>query len=204
MLIRELASDDLGRVAEIHREELPDDFCSLLGKDFLAEVFYPELLKVSEVALGVAEEGEIVGFAFFTSDNSYLRHMALRRFFAITRYTLPNILKIGFLRYLFEVVILLFYKGDWMRGAELSYIAVSKAYQGKGLGGQLVEKGLASLRGKGIHHCWVKTLASAAGDIKFYKSVGFNLIKVHMGRAYMLVHLDTTLTEQKENHARAR
>lgn len=191
MLIRELTTDDIKRVAEIHAAELPDDYCSLLGKDFLSEIFYRELFRVSEVALGVADNGKIIGFVFFSSDSNFLRRLALRHFYKMVRYSLPNIFKFRFLRYLFEVVFLLFYKDDWMRGAELSYIAVSKSYQGKGLGRQLVERGFSLLRGKGIHYCWVKTLASATDDIKFYENVGFELIKIRIGRAYMISHIDT-------------
>ena len=191
MRIRDLTSDDLAEVAKIHLEELPDDFCSLLGKDFATNLFYPELFEVSDVALCVADDGGLRGFVFFSSDKGFLRRLATRHFFQMVRYSLPHVFEIKFLRYLFEVFILIFASDDRLCGAELAYIAVSGAHQGRGLGSELTKRGLSDLGEVGIHTCWVKTLASTPESVRFYEKVGFKLLKTHLGRAYLTICIDT-------------
>ena len=172
-------------------DELPDDFCSLLGKVFLSRIFYPELFKVSEVALCVADKKEVLGFVIFSSDKSFLRRLAINHFFIIIRYSLPHIFRIGFLRYLFEVIILLFSNDDRLHGCELSYIALSKDHQGQGFGEKLLKKGLSELSRKGNNYCWVKTLSTTSKSIRFYEKIGFELLKVQLGRTYFAINIDT-------------
>lgn len=193
MIIREMVLEDLGEVAEIHVEELPDDFCALLGEVFLSKTFYPELLRGCDVALCAADEQKVVGFILFSSDPNFLHSLTLNHFHVIGSSILPHLTKIKFLRYLFEVGILLLSRDDRLCGCELSYIALSKSHQGNGLGIRLVRKGLSELKRKGIYYCWVKTLSSTAENIRFYEKIGFKLIKAYLGRTYMAIKLDSTI-----------
>ena len=187
--IREIESRDIPQVAAIHRAELPDDLCALLGEKFLERIFYPELLRNSDAALCADDGDGVVGFVFFSSNEKFLRNLVIRYSFKILFYSLPNLRKVWFWRYAVEAVMLLAVKDDRLRGSELVYIAVSRARQHAGIGSSLTRLGLAELRQRGIGRCWVKTLASTPLNVEFYEKLGFRQLKSHLGRVYLSLDL---------------
>ena len=192
LTIREIEPRDILEVASIHRAELPDDLCALLGQRFLERVFYPELLHNSDAAL-CADDGVVVGFVFFSSNEKFLRNLIIKYGLRIFWYSLPNLRRAWFWRYAAEAVMLLTVRDDRLRGSELVYIAVSRARQHAGIGSSLTRLGLAELRRRGIRRCWVKTLASTPLNVKFYEKLGFRRLKSHLGRVYL--SLDVVASE---------
>lgn len=179
---------DIDRIAQIHREELPDDFCALLGFDFLRRVYYPELLKVCDVKLGATDEDDVVqGFAIFSSDEKFLRRL-------VTHHSIKMLqsidwracFRLSFFRYVIEVLILIFTPDDRLRGAEFSYFGVSKRHQGKWLGLKLIQQCFAELKNRGITYCWLRTLASTPQNVRLYERAGFKYSKVYLGRVFMV------------------
>ena len=189
--MREVESRDIPQIAAIHRAELPEDLCALLGKRFLEQIFYPELLLNSDAALCADGVDGVIGFVFFSSNEQFLRNLAIRHSLKILWYGLPNLGKAWFWRYAAEAVMLLTAKDDRLRGSELVYIAVSRAHQHAGVGSCLTRLGLAELRLRGIRRCWVKTLASTPMNVEFYEKLGFRQLKSHLGRVYLTLDVTT-------------
>ena len=189
--IREVESRDIPQIASIHRVELPEDLCALLGQRFLEQIFYPELLLNSDAALCADGGDGVIGFVFFSSNEQFLRNLAIRHSLKILWYGLPNLRKAWFWRYAAEALMLLAVKDDRLCGSELVYIAVSRARQHAGIGSRLTTLGLAELRQRGIRRCWVKTLASTPMNVRFYQKLGFRRLKSHLGRVYLSLDLAT-------------
>ena len=186
---RPLTSDDIPAIASIHQTELPDDFCAILGDRFLSALLYPGLLKVSDVALGTEQKGKLIAYVLFSQDEGFFSSLVFGNFWSFLSFVIPNLLKWRFLKYLLEVVLLVFKKDDRLKGHELAYIAVHKAYAGQGIGSELVRQSLAQLREKGFEHAWVKTLASTPENIRFYEKAGFEVLKTYLGRTYLTIRL---------------
>ena len=187
---RKLTPGDLGQVSRIHSEELPDDFISLLGETFLRDNFYPGLLKTADVALCGVHQGTITGFVVFSSDETFFSRLALDHWSALLRYSYTRLLQLKFLRYLFEVLLLLLVNDNRLRGPELVYIAVSRTWARKGLGSAMTRTALLDLHRSGVEMCWVKTLKKTPQNISFYESMGFQILKTYLGRTYMTIRLD--------------
>lgn len=188
MTIRPLHNRDIERVSQIHFEELPDDFCSLLGKNFLFRVFYPELFHASLIKLGAVDESDTVqGFIFFSMDETFFRRMITSHFFKILKNINWKIFfNLNFYHTVFEIIILIFTHDNQLKGAEEVYLAVSRKHQGKWLWMKLFEEGFSELSKKGITDCWLKTLASTPNNVFLYEKVGFKHLKTYLGRVYMI------------------
>lgn len=187
MQIRTLTEKDIDRIAQIHHEELPDDFCALLGLEFLQSVYYPELFKVCDVKLGAVDnEDTVQGFAIFSADKKFLRRLVTYHPIKLLEsMDWRAFLRPHFFRYVVEVLILILTPDDRLRGAEFAYFGVSKKHQGKWLGFQLIRHGFSELRDLGITHSWLRTLDSTPQNVQFYEKIGFKRLKLYLGRVYM-------------------
>lgn len=185
--IRELAYCDIARVAEIHFRELPEDFTSLLGQRFLERVFYPLVFASCCVKLGAVDERDVVqGFIIFSTDDVLYRRLATRDAPCVLRHARWSaFLRLSFLRYLAEVLVLVFTHDDRLRGAEELYLAVAREHQGKWLWLRLFRDGFAALHAQGITHTWLKTLETTPHNIILYERVGYERLKTYLGRVYM-------------------
>ncbi|MCH8326819.1 MAG: GNAT family N-acetyltransferase, partial [Bacteroidetes bacterium] len=68
---------------------------------------------------------------------------------------------------------------------ELSYIAIHSNYHGKGIGTNLVMRGISEMQKKGAKYCWVKTLSKTPETIHFYEKKGFNIYNTFIGRVFL-------------------
>lgn len=194
MTIRPLGPRDVEQVSRIHLEELPQDFCALLGPKFLSRVFYSELFKVSEVKLGIVDDrDDVCGFAVFSTDAGFLRRLIARRFLWLPAVVdWRALVRPSFWSYLLEVMILLFTRDARLQGAELVYFAVSRNRRVGWLSFELIARGLAQLRESAIESCWLKTLESTPLVVRFYEMAGFQRLKLHLGRVYMVADTRTS------------
>jgi ribosomal protein S18 acetylase RimI-like enzyme len=62
--------------------------------------------------------------------------------------------------------------------AELKAVAVSPAWQRRGLGSRMLAAVLAELRQRGVHHVSVGTASSGTGELAFYQRAGFRLARI--------------------------
>lgn len=187
MRIRPLTERDIARVVTIHTRELPEDFTSILGGRFLARVFYPEVFTTAEVKLGAVDDDDVVqGFIFFSTDTSLYRRLATRHAFRILRNVQWSaFLRPRFLRYVLEVLVLVFSHDDHLRGAEELYLAVAREHQGTWAWLELFRAGHAALAARGIGDVWLKTLEATPKNIVLYERVGYVRLKTRLGRVYL-------------------
>ncbi len=183
-----LTEEHYDQVARIHRSGLPDDFCSLLGIKFLEEIFYPELLS-SPLSFGLCSlnNERVSGFVVFTKDHDFFNNLIKSHFLVMLRYTARRLIHISFIKYVVEVVLLIFFKKrtEYEVDYELSYIAVHSEFQGHGIGSQLVREGLEQLKSLRAGYCWVKTLTNTPETIRFYEKLGFSVFQTFIGRTYL-------------------
>lgn len=192
MTIIEVKPEHLRQISEIHRTALPDDFCSILGREFLENIYYPALLKNPQnIGLCAVDDSNVNGFIFFESNPKFLNELIRAHFFAILCKALKYIWKPSFIGYVISVVILVFFRKPqpYEKGCELNYIAVRNSNQGQGIGKKLVTKGLQEVSKTSANYCWVKTLEKTPETIHFYESLGFTRYQTFLGRTYLFYKL---------------
>ncbi|MFC1522182.1 GNAT family N-acetyltransferase [Elusimicrobiota bacterium] len=190
--IQKASSAFISDIARLHHECLPDDFCAILGLDFLEEVFYPAMFKDPKTSgVCAVAEGKAIGFVLFSSNHSFLTRLVSDNPAYMSAKGLRRVYSPAFLRYVIEVLILLFIRKTRKeeKGAELGYIAVDSAYQGCGVGQAIVAQGLKDLSDMGFDQCWVKTLSSTPGTTRFYERLGYAKYDEFLGRAYFVKSL---------------
>jgi ribosomal protein S18 acetylase RimI-like enzyme len=183
-----VSEKDIEQIATIHYAELPDDFSSLLGYNFLNNIFYPQLISNNSlIGLCSKNNSEIIGYVFFIKDNNYLIDIFKSNFLVFIYQMINNLYKLKFWKYVFEIILLLFFRkeSEIEEGYELAYIAVHTNHQGKRIGTNLVMHGLNKLKNKGVEYCWVKTLSNTPEAINFYKKMGFNIYNTFIGRVFL-------------------
>lgn len=189
MKIRNVNSSDLIQIARIHAIELPNDFCSLLGENFLKKIFYPELLECSEIAVCAETGGRIAGYVFFSGDKYIYKRIARKHFKIFLILGFRKMFRFRFIKYVFEVIVLLFLLKNKIGEIELAYIAVSKEFQGRNTGSEITKHGLLALKQMGYKNCWVKTLTKTKSNVVFYQNLGFVIMKTFLGRTYFIKKL---------------
>jgi len=194
--LRKMMAADVPRVARIHSEALPDDFCSQLGTGFMERDFYPDFLQ-REGAVGlVAGESRVDGFVIGAPGAGYYGSLLRRRWPGLFAAALGSLVRRpSRMAYYFDVARVLgnpgaFHPGD--RDAELLYIAVDPAAQGRSLGSKLTAGLLARLADGPYDRCVVKTLAATPENVRFYERIGFSIMAEEHGRVWLEHSLDTS------------
>jgi ribosomal protein S18 acetylase RimI-like enzyme len=176
-VIRPATAADVEALALIHAAALPGDFLPGLGQRYLRRLFYPTVLTRPDADLFVLEKsGGVVAFALFVADSDDLssalaadwpRLIAYASLAVVRRPSMARVI-VGQIRG---------FDRELDRGItgvpELYLIASTPHRQSQGLGGSLLEHGLAMLRTRG-QDCVVKT--SSAGARRFYERHGFERI----------------------------
>jgi len=188
IIICNVTEKDLAEIAKVHYAELPDDFCSLLGCKFLKNTFYPHLLSNKwSIGFCAKKNSELIGYIFFVKDEDYLTDIFKSNFFVFVYQMIKNCYKLYFLKYVFEIFLLLFIrnKSEIEKDFELGYIAVHSNHHNKGIGTMLLEHGISELRKMNTTYCWVKTLSVTPETIHFYKKANFKIYNEVLGRTYL-------------------
>jgi GNAT superfamily N-acetyltransferase len=187
-MIAPIGPQHFASVAQIWARELPEDFCSELGVDFLREVYLPFFARIPDSS-GFVELGEgdlPVGFVLAAPAQGFLVRLARENFFPLLSAVLKRILRgPRFCLYLAEILVLVPYqpklpKADKVH--ELLYIAVARDAQNGAVGSRLTQCLLEHLRGIGCGGVEVKTLQKTSGTNRFYLRNGFELADSLLGR----------------------
>ena len=179
---------DLAQIAKVHYAELSDDFYSILGYNFIKNIFYPQLFSNNSlIGLCSRNNSEITGYVFFIKDKNYLIDIFKSNFLVFIYQMIKNSYKLNFWKYVFEIILLLFFrkKSELEEDYELGYIAVHTNHHGKRIGSDLVMHGLSKLQNKGAAYCWVKILSTTPETIRFYKKMCFNIYNTFIGRVFL-------------------
>jgi len=177
--VRPLRRDDIMPAVQVHMLAFPTFFLSTLGPRFLAE-FYGSFLDDAQGKGVVAEDsrGHIIGIAVgAVKPAGYFRRLLLRRWWAF------GIASLGLLLRQPSVVKRLaraaFYRGDAPPGGEralLSSIAVHPDAQGRGLGRQLMQRWIATVKECGAKACYLTTDRQSNASVNaFYLRQGWCL-----------------------------
>jgi len=176
VIVREAAPGEIGAVARMHFEALPDDFLPSLGLDFLERVHYPATFASSYGVNLVAVSGtQTVGFVTIAHDAGLFSRDIMRRAAGpIAKYALRAAARNPLhLRKTAEVAwSALTGTADPVKG-EIFLIAVDREWRGRGVGQALVRASLAYLARRGVAQCRTKTLATNAGVIGMYARLGW-------------------------------
>ncbi len=161
--IREITQDDLKSISAIHLSALPDDLLPQLGAGFLEMLYYQSTFESPYATVLVAEkDNKIVGFVNIAYDpvrNSYW--IFRRKAMAIAaRMLLKSILRPAWGIAMFMSLNKNVSVDVPDHSAEISFIAVSPEYHGKGIGKQLAHECNKVVAKKGCTHVYTKTLLS--------------------------------------------
>jgi ribosomal protein S18 acetylase RimI-like enzyme len=181
--------EHIAAVARLHYNELPEDYCSLLGLDFLEKIFYKHFLGLDKkVGLVVLEQQEVVGFIASAKAKGYYSAVIKKNLFPFLWYvfkaTLRNPKSI-----IYSFIVVLIFSGinsfrPEEQDAELLYIAVSKKMQGRSIGGRLIEKTMDPLRRLGFNRYVTKTIESTEQTNRFYIKNKFTVLQKAIGRVW--------------------
>jgi ribosomal protein S18 acetylase RimI-like enzyme len=173
--IRPAVPADLGQLSAIQCSELPDDPISLLGERYLSRRYFRGLLSRADAFLVADVSGEVVGYVIVGKDP--LRGMFGGGGLVDAVKSLIHGLAKRPKRIVLVIDSALFLIFARRRGGpEVLWIAVSREWQGKGVGGQLLAQAILGCEGLADREMWVKTLAATPGNVKFYRQQGFRVI----------------------------
>ena len=179
MKFGKLESSYVEQIAELHIEGLKTGFISSLGIDFV-KTLYESIAQGRTSFCFVAKENErAVGFVAFTTNlNKLYKSVILKKGI---RFAFLLAGKMFSLRRIKKVLETLFYpsriKKMNLPSAELLSIVVAPESQGKGLGRQLLQKGLAECAKRGIDKVKVLVGADNQPANKLYLRCGFELVR---------------------------
>jgi len=176
--IEKLSPRDCLDAAKLHIVGIRTGFISSLGIEFVTALY--EAIAQSKDSFGfVAEQnGEVLGFIAFTGNlNKLYKSVILKKGLRLALLLASKMLSFQRIR---KTVETLFYpsriKKMSLPSAELLSIVVAPESQGKGLGGQLLQKGLAEGAKRGIEKVKVLVGADNKPANKLYLKCGFELV----------------------------
>ncbi len=190
---RPLTTNDIAEISQIHHQELPNDFLSILGADFLKNHFYPSYFSTKlTFGYGAFMKDKLVGYVLFSNDRKALARVIKNSVLTLCSYCLKNVHKLSFLKYLIEVIIITLVKPSndmENNNYELVYIAISKDFANNKIGSRLVSIGLNHLKTLEEKATWVKTLSNTQKNIEFYQKSGYQVYNEYLGRTYLACEL---------------
>ena len=173
-----LESRYVEQVARLHIDGINTGFISSLGIDFVTALY--EAIAEGKLSFGFAaeENGRVLGFVAFTSNlNKLYKSVVLKKGWLFVLLLAGRMFSLQQIKKVFET---LFYpsrvKKMNLPSAELLSIVVADESQGKGLGGQLLQKGLAECAKRGIEKVKVLVGADNKPANKLYLKCGFELV----------------------------
>lgn len=162
-------------ITKIHIKELPDDFLPSLGFDFLRSLYEGVIEKEGVKGFVDIEKKTIKGFIIGTDDMGKFFKDAMRgNFLKSSYYLLLRLIdKPELIKKILETF--LYPKKDQGPKAELVVIAVSRKYQGKGIGKALVNTLEGAFMEKGIIKYKVTVYADKKATF-FYDKLEFKRV----------------------------
>ncbi|MCD6175442.1 MAG: GNAT family N-acetyltransferase, partial [Planctomycetes bacterium] len=151
-MIKPLKKEHAVQVARLHIIGIPTGFISSLGEKFMSALY--ESIAQSPYGFGLVEEidGKVVGFVAFTTNLKGLYKSIMKK--SLFRFGFLLFGKLFSFRTIKKILETLFYPSrvetQGLPKAELLSIAVAESGRGKGVGKQLVQRGLAECRSRGI------------------------------------------------------
>jgi ribosomal protein S18 acetylase RimI-like enzyme len=177
--IKSLDIKHCSATAKLHIEDISTGFISSLGTDFVTALY--EAIAKNKSSFGFVAEAsdKVLGFVAFTTNiNKLYKLVILKKGWWFAFLLAGKMFSLKRIKKMFET---LFYPGRIKKmnlpSAELLSIVVANESQGKGLGLQLLQKGLAECAKRGIDK--VKVLVGVDNKLanKLYLKCGFKLVR---------------------------
>ncbi len=184
-------SEQIEDIAELHRNSLPDDIPTILGKKFLKGMYAVFAGSDSEIIfVDENDVGKISCVAVFTHSpedmsSRILKGIALNVLAEVAFKVLTTKSLREYLANLFREI---FKKSSPLLVPEIVYIFVSKESRGSGIGNAMLRHIESHSNKSGIHKIYVKTLYSEDNAaIGFYRKCGYDTecIKLNGGREFI-------------------
>jgi ribosomal protein S18 acetylase RimI-like enzyme len=176
-----ISSKHFAEIAELQVCVLPEDLFSLFGKSQLEHAVYPYVMNfVAESRVAVLQH-RVVGFAFLLS-KSFLNITFLAKcirqliLVAIRR---PRIF-VGSAKALLS-------RPRGLPQNELLWVCVQPEFQGIGIGRTLVKDLAKAFATKNHESILVRTLEKTPENIRFYESLGFQIVGISSGRVWLVL-----------------
>lgn len=174
------------KIAELHIQGITEGFLSSLGVNFLT-ILYKGISNAhgSGIFVAVSEKNEsvVLGFISYTDNvkKCYI-NVIKRHFVSLSLTILPNIINLKIFKKILETLFYPFFhkpqkseKHKKSVRAELLSMVIDDAYQGMGIGKNLVKKLDETMKQMDINKYYVVTYGLDIRSNSFYKSCGFVL-----------------------------
>ena len=173
--LKDLDVAHAGQVAALHIQCISTGFISSLGIDFVTSLYEAIVQSKSSFGVVALRNEKVLGFAAFTTNlNKLYKSVVWRKGLLFALLLVGNVRSRRRVKKMFET---LFYPGRIknmnLPSAELLSIAVDPEERGKGLAGQLIEKGLQHCRKTGVDKVKVLIGADNKPGNKLYLKFGF-------------------------------
>ena len=178
----------------IWKESLPSNLKSMIGNSIIKSYVTKFLKNRSNLALGVFNSEQLVGFVFFGKDSEIIKNVIKEDFFKIILSFIKSLFLFNFnkiLNFLNCIIyILLSKKKENLlseNNTELNIICVNKKNQNKGLGSYLIKQSLKKYYSyfQKFDYIYVKTLKKEINNVKFYEKNNFKFLYEIFGRIYL-------------------
>ena len=186
MVIRLANKKDCPQVAKIHRQEIKKGFLSELGEKFLSKLYGTMIVSVFAFVIVAKSRDRVIGFiSGCTSVSKFYKDFFKKYFFQVSLLLLPKIFRISILKKICETLKYPKQKKRKLPEAELLTIAVSPAFQGKGVAEELFKDFLNEMKKRKVKQFKVVVGEELGRAIKFYEKTGFQLhssISIHKNK----------------------
>tara|TARA_B100001248_G_scaffold101647_1_gene75622 strand:- start:2102 stop:2713 length:612 start_codon:yes stop_codon:yes gene_type:complete len=178
----------------IWKESLPSNLKSMIGNSIIKSYVTKFLKNRSNLALGVLNSEQLVGFVLFGKDSEIIKNVIKEDFFKIILSFFKSLFLFNFnkiLNFLNCIIyILLSKKKENLlseNNTELNIICVNKKNQNKGLGSYLIKQSLKKYYSyfQKFDYIYVKTLKKEINNVKFYEKNNFKFLYEIFGRIYL-------------------
>jgi len=178
----------------IWKESLPSNLKSMIGNSIIKSYVTKFLKNRSNLALGVLNSEQLVGFVLFGKDSEIIKNVIKEDFFKIILSFIKSLFLFNFnkiLNFLNCIIyILLSKKKENLlseNNTELNIICVNKKNQNKGLGSYLIKQSLKKYYSyfQKFDYIYVKTLKKEINNVKFYEKNNFKFLYEIFGRIYL-------------------
>ena len=167
-----------GQVASLHIQCISTGFISSMGIDFVTSLYEAIVQSKSSFGVVAVKNEKVLGFVAFTTNlNKLYKSVVWRKGAKLALLLAGNMLSLRQIKKTFET---LFYPARTKKmnlpSAELLSIAVGPEERGKGLAGELIEKGFQHYQKIGVDKVKVLIGADNKPGNKLYLKTGFELV----------------------------
>jgi N-acetylglutamate synthase and related acetyltransferases len=184
MIVREATRQDIPGIVEVHREAFKGFLMTRLGERFLRTYYGIALGYAGVIALVVCDpSGKVAGFVV-----GYDKPKDFYTYFSAKKWEIVRSMALSLLRNPFLLSRVMASKKQAENSArneayadgvvELASVAVSPEFEGKGLGGKLVDGFIDKARGCGAKEIFLTTdLMDNDQTLRFYERNGFKVVE---------------------------